>query len=192
MNTLCADGAFFASCRYFCKPKQNTFFKVSVRVCYYLVCFCMLHRAFSFRHREIWLNFMNKSISQETIGCTETSSILNLLSFCIGSWHILMPKAEHTSKMPPNSSVVQRKWKVPHQNTPILAIYIWYVRMIISTMHNLYHRTRGSQKYTDFSRRNFYIANHKKDLFPLSALNEVGWTEIFTNLVYQFLRLKPK
>ena len=64
--------------------------------------------------------------------------------------------------------------KYPHQNTPILAIYIWYVRMIISTMHNLYHRTRGSQKYTDFSRRNFYIANHKKDLIPLSALSRLN------------------
>ena len=91
----------------------------------------------------------------------------------IGSWH--------TSEMPPNSLLLlydrlcKENEKYPHQNTPILAIYIWYVRMIISTMHNLYHRTRGSQKYTDFSRRNFYIANHKKDLIPLSAaLNEVG------------------
>ena len=200
MNTLCADGAFFARCRYFCKPKQNTFFKVSVRVCYYyLVCFCMLHRAFSFIFDiEKYGSTSWTKASQETIGCTETSSILNLLNFCIGSWHILMPKAEHTSEMPPNSLLLLydrlciENEKYPHQNTPILAIYFWYVRMIISTMHNLYHRTRGSQKYTDFSRRNFYIANHKKDLIPSSALNEVGWTEIFTNLVYQFLRLKPK
>ena len=138
MNTLCADGAFFARCRYFCKPKQNTFFKVSVRVCYLP---CLLLYASSgiliyFRHREIWLNFMNKSKS-----ITGNNWMYRNIKYPLS----LKPRsvAEHTSEMPPNSLLLLydrlciENEKYPHQNTPILAIYIWYVRMIISTMHNL-------------------------------------------------------
>ena len=45
----------------------------------YLVCFCMLHRAFSFIFDiEKYGSTSWTKASQETIGCTETSSILNL------------------------------------------------------------------------------------------------------------------